>query len=207
MDNSSTRDWWARGFGIFGTIGSIATGFFICWIAFYTSGLHLEPSIECFLEKADNNQLRFSIKNNGPIDASLLSVAYYELMYYPKKKIISVMQMQNTPLSKVPGTDWLYVKNLEPKEKKSKLVGDNRNQERNYIFIYLLKSHFYRQKDMKLFTRKSIFFADRNKIYTHDEFKERSDYKHIRQQMDTTFQKVINGYKRNYRFYQPFVTD
>ncbi|MBO1225084.1 MAG: hypothetical protein JYX80_11715 [Candidatus Scalindua sediminis] len=206
MANSPNADWWARSLGIVGTIGVVVASFSLC-INYRTSNLHLEPSIKCFLEKADNNQLRFSIKNDGPIDASLLSVAYYVLMYYPEKKIISVMEMQSAPLSKVPGTNWLYVKNLEPNERKSKLVGDNRNQERNYIFIYLLKSHFYRQKDMKLFTRESIFFADRNKIYSHDEFKERSDYKHIRQQMDTTFQKVINGYKRNYRFYEPFVTD
>lgn len=203
MTNSSNVDWWARVIAILAIFG---TGFSI-WMNYRTSWLHLEPFVNCFLEKADNNELRFSVKNDGPINALLLSVGYYELMYYPEKEIISVMAMQNTPLSKVPGENWLYSKNLKPNDSESRLVTDNRNQERNYIFIYLLKLRYYRESDMKLFTKESIFFADRNNIYSHDEFKERPDYKHIRLQMEITFQKVINGYKSNYRFYQPFVSD
>lgn len=199
MTNSSITDWWTRALAI---VAIICSGYSIS-MNYHTSKLHLEPSVKCFLEKADNNQLHFSIKNEGPLTASLLSVAYYGFAYYPKKKIISFMEMQKTPLS-VPGTDWLYVKNLEPNEIKSKLVTDNRKQERDYIFIYLLKLHFYRENDMKLFTKDSIFFADRNNIYSHEEFKERPDYKHIRQQMDINFHKHVDGYKD---YFQTFVSD
>lgn len=206
MANSQTKDWLARILGIFGCIGVIVAGFSL-WMNFHTSKLHLKPSIKCFLEIAENKHLRFSIKNDGPIDASLLSVAYYEFSYYPKKKIISVMGMSNKKFTETPGADWLYIENLEPNEIKSKLVTDNRNQERDYIFIYLLKLNFYRKDDMKLFAKDSIFFADRNSIYSHEEFKERPDYKHIRKQMDMTFHKVLNGSNINSRFFQPFVSD
>ncbi len=200
MSNSSTTDWWTRAFAI---IAIICSGYSI-WINYHTSKLHLDPSVKCFFEKTDNNQLRFSIKNEGPLTASLLSVAYYGFMYYPKKKIISIMEMQSSPLSEVPGKNWLYVKNLEPNEIKSKIITDNRKQERDYIFIYLLKLRYYRKNDMKLFTKDSIFFANRNNIYSHKEFKERSDYKHIRQQMDINFHKHVDEYKN---YFQTFVSD
>lgn len=67
-----------------------------------------------------------------------------------------------------------------------------------------MKLSFYRKNDMKLFIKDSIFFADRTRIYSHEEFKERPDYEHIRRQMDISFHKHVDAYNN---YFQPYVSD
>ncbi|MBN1225401.1 MAG: hypothetical protein JXA79_00285 [Deltaproteobacteria bacterium] len=155
-----------------------------CSLAEKKMKLHLEPELTCILDERPQRDhfLLFTLKNEGTIDATNISVDHCTLRYSKEEQKIRIGGYDGGKVLDYnePGKNWIFKDILRPNQKISKSTGEFalRDPEKA-IDVLSFDISFYRDEDGKKYNKQCIYFVEGLSIKTASQFKSHPDYKQV----------------------------
>lgn len=184
QDNSKkSRDSFARWFAIAGVaLGVLAllNDYRLTTINEKTQKLQIDPVIDCFFETETQRQFKLTIKNPAPLGIVSLSIDHFNFIFNRKEMGI-VRGATISPEYYAAGQNWAFKEILKPNELFSSYVpsltrlSSEKLTSENYVEIFYFLLNYYRESDMNKYTKRCLFFFDKDGLFSEKELKKK-DY-------------------------------
>jgi hypothetical protein len=138
----------------------------------------VDPTITCVVNYDSHSEPTLVLINDGPIKVLYLTIDLIRAVYINELKMIFFSE----PVPVLSG-HFIQKAEFNPFETEYEEIGRMEylyeNQKYPKIDVFVLFLSYYREKDMKLYNNKIVYFIDENKVYTENEYKIEPHYKDI----------------------------
>lgn len=173
MNNNT---WWLA---IAALLVSIISAVF-AGLAYQRSGralkVHLDPELVCILDEHPelDHFVMFTLKNEGEIAATTVSVNHYELRFEKDQQGIRFGGGGATPspLYSQPGVRWIYVPEIKPNAITRKTAGHSALRDASKtIDVMIFEVSFLRDTDGQQYKKQCLYFIEGDRIFSHSAFR------------------------------------
>ncbi len=166
------------------SIGSIVISIRSCNLTERRMKLHLKPNLMCILVDHPQKEhfMLFTLKNEGPIDATSVIIDHVTLRYPKKEKKIRFEGLSGGSVLEYnePGKRWIFKDKLLPNEKLHKLTGDFALRDASTtIDVLLFDITYYRDSDGEVYNKHREFYIEGETIYTKSQFRSHDSYSEV----------------------------
>ncbi len=192
---SNTR--WTVGLSIAAiiiSIGSFSVSIRQCSLEEKRMKLHLEPELICVLDNHPEKEhfLLFTVKNEGLVEATNVSIDHVILRYSKKDRKIRLrtagggLVLEYNP----PGKRWMFIPRLRPNDRAHKLTGESALRDSSVaVDVIVFDISYYRETDGKRYEKRRIYYVDGKNIFTPDQFHADPHYNDV----DTETSRILQG--------------
>jgi len=141
--------------------------------------LHLDPSVKAMFDLPKEGNPVFVITNDG--DTAIVSLSVFHNVYLFDAKKQQIVSAAKT--GKWLGDRMIYREELKPSEyEQTELLGVNAPD--TQVSIYEFNIRYYRPEDMKLYTKRELYFIMDRRAFAHVDFRTNPYYSHIMDSID-----------------------
>lgn len=145
--------------------------------------LNVEPDIEYWYSYEGGLKDKFMVRNNGPIRITNLSVTHRTYTYNVEKGRWTSLSTSGHPVMNPLGRNWIFQEQLQVNEPLIRETGSSpQSHTGREIIGQEFEITFYRENDMKLFSKHVTFLIHKGSVYTPGE---NIDDETVRDALDT----------------------
>lgn len=178
---------WNFGIAVLATILSIVSlsvSVKSCSLSARSMKTHLEPQLTCVLDDHPTKPgfLLFTLKNDGPIPATAVSVDHRTLRYTKAERRIRFggATGEAFPGYSDPGVRWIFVDRLGPNQLVQKLTGESAIRNAALaVDVLQFDIEYFRDTDGERFSKRCLYFVDGREVLSQSIYRGHADYSTI----------------------------
>jgi hypothetical protein len=163
--------------------GSLIVSIRTCSLSERQLKLQLEPELVCVLDDHPDKDhfLLFTLKNEGAVKATIVSVDHVTLQYLKSEGRIYVgTSYQPSYEYNLFGKRWLFTDSLEPNQSIYKLIGEGAIRDSIMsVDVLVFDVSYYRESDGNKYQKRCLYYVEGKTINTAAQFRTNPAYEKV----------------------------